>query len=59
MQYWGDSYGYDAWGNLTQKAITKCGAENLSLSALVNNQLSGYGYDAAGNMTSDPTDHVT
>jgi len=58
-EYWGNTYGYDPWGNLTQKSVTKCSAENLSLSALVNNQLSGYGYDAAGNMTSDPTDGVS
>jgi RHS repeat-associated protein len=55
-EYWGNSYGYDAWGNLTSKTVTKCSAENLSAPALVNNQISGYGYDAAGNMTSDPTD---
>ena len=58
-EYWGNSYGYDAWGNLTGKTITKCGAELLNAPALVNNQLSGYGYDAAGNMTSDSTDNVT
>jgi hypothetical protein len=28
-EYWGNSYGYDAWGNLLQKSVTKCGAENL------------------------------
>jgi len=55
-EYWGNSYGYDAWGNLTNKTITKCGAELLGAPSLVNNQLTGYGYDAAGNMTSDPTD---
>jgi RHS repeat-associated protein len=54
--YWGDSYSYDAWGNLTGKTVSKCSAENLSAPALVNNQLSGYSYDAAGNMISDPTD---
>ncbi len=58
-EYWGNNYGYDAWGNLLQKMVTKCNAENLSITALANNQLSGYGYDAAGNMTSDPTDGVT
>jgi RHS repeat-associated protein len=58
-EYWGNSYGYDAWGNLLQKSVTKCSAENLSVAALPNNQLTGYGYDAAGNMTSDPTDGVT
>src|SRR5579864_3611914 len=54
-EYWGNSYGYEAWGNLLQKTVTKCGAENLSITALANNQLSGYGYDAAGNMTHDAT----
>ena len=54
-EYWGNNYGYDAWGNLTQKAVTKCSAENMSLTANPNNQLSGYGYDVAGNMTQDLT----
>jgi RHS repeat-associated protein len=58
-EYWGNSYGYDAWGNLLQKTVTKCNAENLSVAVLANNQLTGYGFDAAGNMTSDPTDSVT
>ena len=58
-EYWGNSYGYDAWGNLLNKSVTKCSAENLSVAALPNNQLTGYGYDAAGNMTNDPTDGVT
>jgi RHS repeat-associated protein len=57
-EYWGNSYGYDAWGNLITKTPTKCSAENLSVSALNNNQLSGYGYDAAGNMTHDATTNV-
>jgi len=55
----GNNYGYDAWGNLLNKTVTKCGAENLSITALANNQLSGYTYDPAGNMTADPTDGVT
>lgn len=54
-EYWGNSYGYDAWGNLLTKAVTKCSAENFSVVALANNQLSGYSYDAAGNMTHDST----
>src|SRR6185437_9470916 len=59
-EYWGNSYGYDAWGNLTDKTITKCGAENFHPGqASVQNQLPGYIYDAAGNMTSDPTDGVS
>jgi RHS repeat-associated protein len=58
-KFWGNSYSYDAWGNLLSKSVTKCSAEALSLTALANNQLSGYGYDAAGNMTADNTDGVT
>jgi RHS repeat-associated protein len=54
-EYWGNNYSYDAWGNLLAKSVTKCSAENLSLTALANNQLSGYGYDTAGNMTHDAT----
>ena len=53
-----NSYSYDAWGNLLNKTVTKCSAENLSVTAQVNNQLSGYGYDAAGNMTYDATENV-
>ena len=58
-KYWGNGYSYDAWGNLLNKTITKCGAENLNVTALANNQLSGYGFDAAGNMTTDLTDNIT
>jgi RHS repeat-associated protein len=58
-EYWGNNYSYDAWGNLTSKAITKCGAENLSPTVMANNQLTGYGYDAAGNMISDPTEGLS
>jgi RHS repeat-associated protein len=54
-EYWGNNYSYDSWGNLLAKSVSKCSAENLSLTALANNQLSGYGYDAAGNMTHDAT----
>ena len=38
-EYWGNSYGYDAWGNLLQKTVTKCGAENLSVTADAHNWL--------------------
>ncbi|MBZ5530317.1 MAG: hypothetical protein LAO20_02695 [Acidobacteriia bacterium] len=60
-KFWGNSYVYDAWGNLLQKNVTKCSAENLSIMVLANNRIgtSGYGYDAAGNMNSDATDGVT
>jgi RHS repeat-associated protein len=56
--FWGNSYSYDAWGNLTDKTITKCGAESLHVLVGGNNQITtgGYVYDIAGNLTSDPTD---
>ncbi len=53
-EYWGNTYGYDAWGNLLGKTPTKCSAENLSVTAAVSNQLQGgYSYDVAGNMMRD------
>ena len=53
-EYWGNSYTYDAWGNLTNKNQTKCGGELWNAApALNNNQLPGYTYDVAGNMTND------
>jgi RHS repeat-associated protein len=58
-EYWGNSYSYDAWGNLLQKNVTKCGAENLSVTADAHNWIhasgTDYQYDAAGNMTYDAT----
>jgi RHS repeat-associated protein len=54
-KFWGNNYSYDAWGNLLSKTPSKCSAENISLTALANNQLFGYGYDTAGNMTHDAT----
>src|SRR6476646_8978864 len=29
-KFWGNSYGYDAWGNLLAKTVTRCSAEGLS-----------------------------
>jgi RHS repeat-associated protein len=54
-KFWGNKYLYDAWGNLKQKTVNKCSAENLSVSLNTNNRFDGYGYDAAGNMTHDIT----
>jgi RHS repeat-associated protein len=55
-KFWGNNYGYDAWGNLLSKSVTKCSAENLSVVAGNNNRLTGaYLYDAPGNMTHDAT----
>jgi YD repeat-containing protein len=46
---------YDAWGNLNQKQVTKCSAENLSMSVAVNNRAQGgsYLHDVGGNMLRD------
>ncbi|HEV3038047.1 MAG TPA: RHS repeat-associated core domain-containing protein [Candidatus Angelobacter sp.] len=59
-EYWGNSYSFDAWGNLKEKKVTKCQAENLSAAANTNNRLQDYTYDAAGNMTVDNnhTNHI-
>jgi RHS repeat-associated protein len=54
-KYWGNNYGYDAWGNLLSKSVTKCSGEGLSVTALPTNQLQGYVYDIAGNAIQDAT----
>jgi RHS repeat-associated protein len=57
-KFWGNTYGYDAWGNLLAKTKigTACAGESLSVTVGVNNRLgSGYLYDAAGNMTFNAT----
>jgi RHS repeat-associated protein len=58
-EYWSNSYIYDAWGNLLQKTVTKCGAENLSVTADAHNWIhasgTDYQYDVAGNMTFNAT----
>ena len=56
----GNAYTYDAWGNLLQKTVTKCGAEGLSVTADAHNWIhatggSDYLYDAAGNLTFNAT----
>jgi YD repeat-containing protein len=51
---WGQSYTYDAWGNLWKEEITKGNPPQfLPGTADVHNRFSGYTYDAAGNMTGD------
>ena len=62
-KFWGNNYGYDAWGNLLSKSVTKCSAENLIVSADPQNRMhaiSGqdYQYDAAGNLTFNATPPV-
>jgi RHS repeat-associated protein len=58
---WGDSYGYDAWGNLLQKTVTKGTAESMSAIVNTNNQFTtpAFMYDAAGNVTYDTSVHMT
>jgi len=54
---WGDSYVYDAWGNLLQKNMTQTTGETLTM--LVNNKnwvtTPRFSYDADGDVTSDGT----
>jgi len=68
-KFWGNSYSYDAWGNLVNqgtlsaKSVTKCGAENLSVTADAQNRIhatsgADYRYDAAGNLTFNATPPV-
>src|SRR5262249_43502197 len=52
-EYWGNSYTYDAWGNLLGKTVTKCSAENAVFTMTAKNQALYYPYDAAGNMLND------
>ncbi|HKD79393.1 MAG TPA: RHS repeat-associated core domain-containing protein [Candidatus Angelobacter sp.] len=52
-EYWGNSYTYDAWGNLLAKSVTKCSAENAVFTMNGRNQFLYYPYDAAGNMLND------
>lgn len=52
-KFWGNNYVYDAWGNLMQKQVTKCQAENLNTGVNTFNRLQSFDYDSAGNMTKD------
>jgi RHS repeat-associated protein len=61
---WGESYSYDAWGNLlsispvNDSSYNGCTQESgLGVTVDGNNRISlpGYAYDAAGNMTSAPS----
>jgi RHS repeat-associated protein len=51
---WGQSFGYDRWGNLLTVTVTRCTGTPLSLSE-TNNQIvsAGFSYNAAGDMTGD------
>ena len=52
---WGDSYGYDRYGNLLNMNVTQCSAPSLNVTVNNNNQITntGFAYDAAGNLTND------
>lgn len=54
---WGESYGYDRYGNLLSINVTQCTAESLNLAVNSNNQITnaGFSYDSSGNITSDGT----
>jgi len=54
---WGDSYTYDAWGNLLQKTVIKGTAESMLLTVNNKNQIisPAFTYDAAGDVTWDTT----
>jgi RHS repeat-associated protein len=54
---WGDSYGYDAWGNLLTKNVIVGTAETMALTVNNKNQvfIPAFTYDAAGNVTWDTT----
>lgn len=54
---WGNSYSYDAWGNLTQKNVIKGMAESMSLIINNKNQVTSpaFTYDSAGEVTWDTT----
>jgi RHS repeat-associated protein len=58
---WGDSYGYDPWGNLLQKNVIKGTAESMTLTVGTNNHVTtpAFTYDAAGNVTSDTSVSMT
>ncbi len=54
---WGQSFGYDGFGNLLSKSVTKGSAPTLSINvdgATNRITTSGFGYDANGNTTSIP-----
>ena len=62
-KFWGNTYTYDAWGNLLAKAVTNCTSENMSFSANLRNQLTtgttpDFVHDAAGNVTVDNLGHT-
>ncbi len=58
---WGQAFGYDPWGNLTNVNVTQGSAPALSVSVNGNNRISssGYSYDAAGDALTDSVNTYT
>ena len=53
---WGETYGYDAFGNLLSKTPTAGSPPTLSIAVnTTNNQVVGYPYDANGNLQAAPS----
>ena len=53
---WGETYGYDAFGNLLSKTPTAGSPPTLSIAVnTANNQVVGYPYDANGNLQAAPS----
>jgi RHS repeat-associated protein len=52
-KFWGMNYGYDPWGNLLAKNLTKCSTPVLSVAVNGANQIIGYTYDAGGNLLNE------
>jgi hypothetical protein len=52
---WGQSFGYDRYGNLLTVSSTQCSSPTLSLTVSTKNRVTntGFTYDNAGNLTSD------
>ncbi len=54
---WGQSFGYDRYGNLTAINSTQCSSPTMSVTVNAKNQVtnSGFTYDSGGNLTADGT----
>jgi len=52
---WGQSFGYDAWGNLLSQTVTQGTAPPLNVTVNGKNQITntGFCYDSAGNLLGD------
>ncbi len=55
--WWGQSFSYDRYANLTGIASTKCSSPTMSVTVNAKNQVtnSGFTYNGGGNLTADGT----